>query len=76
MVGITAFGGYVPRLRLQRQAIVDAHGWADPGLLGKAKGERADIQLPEGSVSYEVLEIEHAPHELLEDQGAEAGAEG
>ena len=24
MVGITSFGGYVPRLRLQRQAIVDA----------------------------------------------------
>ena len=36
MVGITAFGGYVPRLRLQRQAIVDAHKWADPGLAGKA----------------------------------------
>ena len=41
MVGITAFGGYVPRLRLQRQAIVAAHVWADPGLAGKAKGERS-----------------------------------
>ena len=25
MIGITAFGGYVPRLRLNRQAVVDAN---------------------------------------------------
>lgn len=41
MVGIKSFGGYVPRLRLQRQAIVDAHKWGNPGLAGKAKGERS-----------------------------------
>ena len=29
MVGITAFGGYVPRLRLSRQAIVEANAWFD-----------------------------------------------
>ena len=26
-VGITGFGGYVPRLRLQRKAIAQANAW-------------------------------------------------
>jgi hypothetical protein len=34
MVGILAFGTYVPRLRLQRSAIVSAHNWFNPGLKG------------------------------------------
>jgi 3-hydroxy-3-methylglutaryl CoA synthase len=51
MVGITAFGGYVPRLRLQRQAIVDAHRWADPGLAGRAKGERSMCNWDEDAVT-------------------------
>ena len=41
MVGIVAFGGYVPRLRLQRQAVHAANSWFAPGLGGLAKGERA-----------------------------------
>ncbi len=41
MVGITGFGGYVPRLRLSRQAIVDAHAWMDPSLRARSRGERA-----------------------------------
>jgi len=36
------------------------------GLLGKCRGDRADITLPEGSVTYEVLEIETTPQELLQ----------
>tara|TARA_A100001037_G_scaffold274601_1_gene272483 strand:- start:7821 stop:9275 length:1455 start_codon:yes stop_codon:yes gene_type:complete len=51
MVGITSFGGYVPRLRLQRQAIVDAHSWADPGLAGRAKGERSMCNWDEDAVT-------------------------
>ena len=54
MVGITAFGGYVPRLRLQRQAIVDAHRWADPGLAGRAKGERSMCNWDEDAVTMSV----------------------
>jgi len=54
MVGITAFGGYVPRLRLQRQAIVDAHKWANPALAGKAKGERSMCNWDEDSVTMGV----------------------
>ena len=51
MVGLTSFGGYVPRLRLQRQAIVDAHSWADPGLAGRAKGERSMCNWDEDAVT-------------------------
>ncbi len=54
MVGITAFGGYVPKLRLARQAIVDAHVWADPSLAGKAKGERAMCNWDEDAVTMAV----------------------
>jgi hydroxymethylglutaryl-CoA synthase len=39
--GITGFGGYVPRRRLQRQAIAEAHSWAIPGLKALGKGERS-----------------------------------
>ena len=41
MVGITGFGAYVPRLRLQRTAMAKANAWLNPGLAGRAKGERA-----------------------------------
>ena len=54
MVGITSFGGYVPRLRLQRQAIVDAHVWANPALAGKAKGERSMANWDEDAVTMAV----------------------
>lgn len=54
MVGITAFGGYVPRLRLSRKAIVAAHVWADPGLKGKARGERAMCNWDEDAVTMAV----------------------
>ncbi|WP_114955115.1 hydroxymethylglutaryl-CoA synthase family protein [Sphingosinicella terrae] len=40
-VGITAYGAYVPRRRLQRSAVHQAHAWFAPGLKGLAKGERA-----------------------------------
>ena len=54
MVGITSFGAYVPRLRLQRKAIVDAHVWADPGLAGKARGERSMCNWDEDPVTMGV----------------------
>jgi 3-hydroxy-3-methylglutaryl CoA synthase len=54
VVGITAFGGYVPRLRLSRQAIVAAHVWADPGLAAKARGERSMCNWDEDAVTMAV----------------------
>ena len=40
-VGILAYGAYIPRLRLQRAAVVAANAWYAPGLKGLGKGERA-----------------------------------
>ena len=40
-IGIKAVGAYVPRRRLSRAAIVEAHFWAKPGLKGLGRGTRA-----------------------------------
>ena len=40
MLGITGFGAYLPRARLQRKAIADANAWFDSSLRDMAKGER------------------------------------
>lgn len=39
--GIQSFGAFIPRRRLQRSAIANAHAWAFPALKGLAKGERS-----------------------------------
>ncbi|MCB2189381.1 MAG: SDR family NAD(P)-dependent oxidoreductase [Deltaproteobacteria bacterium] len=41
MIGITSFGGYIPRLRLSRAAIVEQMGWFAPAIMAVAQGERA-----------------------------------
>ena len=53
-LGITGFGAYIPRLRLDRAAAVAATGWADPGLRGLARGERAICDWDEDSVTLAV----------------------
>jgi 3-hydroxy-3-methylglutaryl CoA synthase len=40
-LGITAWGAYIPRLRLDRSAIAATHAWMAPSLKGLAKGRRA-----------------------------------
>lgn len=54
MVGITAFGGYVPRLRLSRQAIAEAHRWNQPAMARAARGERAICNWDEDSLTMAV----------------------
>lgn len=51
MVGITSFGGYIPKLRLLRSAIADAHLWSDPGVAAKGKGERAICNWDEDAIT-------------------------
>ncbi len=53
-VGIHAYGGYVPRLRLARAAIASAHSWFNPGLQGLGKGERAICNWDEDTVTMAV----------------------
>jgi 3-hydroxy-3-methylglutaryl CoA synthase len=52
--GIVSFGAYIPRLRLDRQAIAAAHKWMAPGLRGQAKGARAFCSWDEDSVTMAV----------------------
>jgi len=54
MRGITAYGGYVPRLRLQRAAMVEANSWFNKGLKGLAKGERSMCNWDEDSLTMAV----------------------
>ena len=41
MTGITAYGAYIPKRRLQRKAIAQANAWFAPNMVGSARGERA-----------------------------------
>jgi len=52
--GITGYGAYVPRLRLERAAIASAHKWMAPSLRGLAKGERAFCSWDEDSITMAV----------------------
>jgi len=54
MVGIVAYGAYVPRLRLNRQAVYEANKWFAPGLRGQAKGERAIAHWDEDALTMAV----------------------
>ena len=54
MAGIVAYGAYVPRLRLQRAAVVEAHQWFAPGLKAHARGERAMANWDEDAITMAV----------------------
>jgi len=41
MIGITSFGGYIPKLRLSRMSIYQNMGWSAPALIMVAQGERS-----------------------------------
>ncbi len=53
MIGITAYGGYVPRLRLSRQAAAQANAWYAPQFTGR-KGTRAFANWDEDSITLAV----------------------
>lgn len=54
MAGITSFGGYIPKLRLLRSAIADAHLWSDPGVAAKGRGERSICNWDEDTITMGV----------------------
>lgn len=54
MIGITAFGAYIPRLRLQREAISQANSWFDSSLASLARGERSICNWDEDTVTMAV----------------------
>lgn len=53
MIGITAFGGYVPRLRLSRQAVAQANAWYAPQFAAR-KGTRSLANWDEDSITMAV----------------------
>src|ERR1700761_11714 len=54
MTGISSYGAYIPRLRLQRKAMAQANAWFAPSLMGAAKGERAMANFDEDAVTLAV----------------------
>ena len=54
MVGISAYGGYVPRLRLNRQSVVKEMGWFAPAIAAVAQGERSFCNWDEDSLTMAV----------------------
>jgi 3-hydroxy-3-methylglutaryl CoA synthase len=54
MIGIVAYGAYLPRLRLSRQAVFEANAWYAPQFAGKARGHRAMANWDEDSVTLAV----------------------
>ena len=53
-VGLSAWGAYAPRLRLQRKAVTAANAWIAPNLAGKSKGERAMANWDEDALTMAV----------------------
>ncbi len=54
MTGITSYGAYIPRLRLQRKAMAEANRWFAPNLMGAAKGERSMANFDEDALTMAV----------------------
>lgn len=54
MIGIKSFGAYIPRLRLQREAIGRANAWFDPSLSALARGERSICNWDEDAITMAV----------------------
>jgi hydroxymethylglutaryl-CoA synthase len=54
MVGICAYGGYVPRYRLDRKLVFRAMGWMNPATIANSKGEKAVANFDEDSITMAV----------------------
>ena len=52
--GIVGAAGYVPAMRLERQAIFSANAWANPALKGLARGARSMCNWDEDSITMGV----------------------
>ena len=53
-VGISSFGAYIPRLRLQRKSMAAANSWFNPGIAAQGKGERSMANWDEDAVTMAV----------------------
>jgi len=54
MIGIVSYGGYIPRLRLDRMSIYQHIGWLSPAIVTVAQGERSVCNWDEDSLTMAV----------------------
>jgi len=54
MVGVTSYGGYIPRYRLSRMVIVQNMAWYFPVIMAVAGGEKSVANWDEDSISMAV----------------------
>jgi len=54
MTGITSYGAYIPRLRLNRMKIFQAMGWFAPAIISVAQGEKAVCNWDEDALTMAV----------------------
>jgi hydroxymethylglutaryl-CoA synthase len=54
MVGITSYGAYIPRYRMDRKTIFGAMGWFNAATAGLARGEKAVANYDEDSITMAV----------------------
>lgn len=54
MIGITSYGAYIPRLRLDRMSIFQHMGWLAPAIVMVAQGERSMCNWDEDAVTMAV----------------------
>jgi len=54
MIGITSYGAYIPRYRLNRKTIFAAMGWFNAATAGVARGEKAVANYDEDSMTMAV----------------------
>ena len=68
MVGIIAYGVYIPRYRLKRETIFQGMGWFNPGIKGVAKGEMAVANYDEDSLTMAVAGGENCFSEIAKNK--------
>jgi len=58
--GITGYGAYVPRWRIDKQTIARAHKWMAPALMAQAKGARSFCNWDEDAITMAVEAVRDA----------------
>jgi hydroxymethylglutaryl-CoA synthase len=72
MVGITAFGAYLPRYRLDRKEMAKAISWINVSTLGLASGERTVANYDEDAITLAVAASRNAitdPSSIFKGKG-------
>jgi 3-hydroxy-3-methylglutaryl CoA synthase/NAD(P)-dependent dehydrogenase (short-subunit alcohol dehydrogenase family)/putative sterol carrier protein len=57
MIGITSYGGYLPRLRMDRMSMYQSMGWIAPATIMVAQGERAFCNWDEDPITMAVAAV-------------------